>query len=706
MARFKTFDDVLRAIPGLLASRLDVHEYLQRPGVLASELRAEIQRTPPTEPIRALWPGGAGTRLPTIVRDVKPRPDAALRLPPGEYDLRVALRIELVNQTIAGVYQTHTIPHRLPLIPFVLAPIFHLDALRTVMTGIPDLVRGGDLQLTAAPSVEVVDFVEHLVIAAPIRIDFIREIEGLPFPRVVSHLSGTLRIPVPIEIEVLTAEENDGVEGIRVAFPLGSSPVPLRLVIDPDSPVQAILPGADEFFREHDMDLRSGLNQYVGGMLASPVIAIPGLDGISLKLQRGDVRAFNHTVIIGLLLGVGDDPEEPGTGDPTTLAGSSLESDGPNIRAIAHATIVDKLMRSALRSGRLQALATHAASAFQPGVSADATDAWGSIDEDGIKVRIALSITGFCAATLNVVYAIDLKPTVQNGQVVISRKEEYQGIGAWEILVCFLSGIASFGLGLVVPLLRGLWWLDDSRGGILDWVLNGFPSSEDPAPFVVSALLETTRPVPRTELRAQVQVTKVTLEREKMTSEGTAALLRDTLNAYVYAVFHQSSSDPLYPGSWPIQNAKIHLVDLDWEGLGDEVPTVPGYEIGNTIVTTRILALFPPETSAQSIATSTTNFEGRVRFALSPQLMLTRWGTARMQRTFTNRETGTATTTPPFFGPIDELAPDLYFVVERFDGTRVQTGLLAVDVRPGQRVGTADEPLRFDFGGPIIGPPR
>ena len=77
-----------------------------------------------------------------------------------------------------------------------------------------------------------------------------------------------------------------------------------------------------------------------------------------------------------------------------------------------------------------------------------------------------------------------------------------------------------------------------------------------------------------------------------------------------------------------------------------------------------------------------------------------------MRRTYTNRETGATFTTPPFFGPIDEVAPDLYFVVERPDGTRVETGLLAVDVRPGQRVGTADEPLRFDFGGPIIGPPR
>src|SRR5262245_58087084 len=95
----------------------------------------------------------------------------------------------------------------------------------------------------------------------------------------------------------------------------------------------------------------------------------------------------------------------------------SLGIDGPNIRAIAHATVVDKLMRSALLSGRLQALASQAvAESGQLGISADVTDGWGSIDEDGIKVRIALTIAGVCAVNVHVVYAIDLKPTVQNGQ--------------------------------------------------------------------------------------------------------------------------------------------------------------------------------------------------------------------------------------------------------------------------------------------------
>ena len=38
-ARFQTFDDVLRALPGLLDAELDVLDYLQRPGVLRAELR-------------------------------------------------------------------------------------------------------------------------------------------------------------------------------------------------------------------------------------------------------------------------------------------------------------------------------------------------------------------------------------------------------------------------------------------------------------------------------------------------------------------------------------------------------------------------------------------------------------------------------------------------------------------------------------------
>jgi hypothetical protein len=165
----------------------------------------------------------------------------------------------------------------------------------------------------------------------------------------------------------------------------------------------------------------------------------------------------------------------------------------------------------------------------------------------------------------------------------------------------FLAGVASLGIGIVVPALRGLWLAADYT----DWALSGSP---DPAPFVVSALLETTRPFPGTELRAHVQVTTVDLEREKITSKGTAALLRDTLNAYVGP--GQSST---------VGRSRMHVYAVFYQ-----VPSRSGLAAGrrrathgenqNTIVTTEVLELFRPQsrdTAVQWIAGSTTNAEGR-----------------------------------------------------------------------------------------------
>jgi hypothetical protein len=177
------------------------------------------------------------------------------------------------------------------------------------------------LALSVAPAAggpeggTVTDNVEHLVIAVPFRIDFVRRRPGLiPRPPVVlAYLSGTLRFMLEMQIVLRTGD--DGVEGAVLGFRSGESPPPgggARLVIDPDSPVQAILPGAvDDYILDHDGYIRTGVSFALreGMALGSPVIAIPGLDGISLRLQRGDIRVAGNTVNIGLLLGVGDDPQ-------------------------------------------------------------------------------------------------------------------------------------------------------------------------------------------------------------------------------------------------------------------------------------------------------------------------------------------------------------------------------------------------------------
>jgi hypothetical protein len=700
-ARFQTFDDVLRALPGLLDAELDVLDYLQRPGVLAPELREELDKAGqhakrPLLRIRNSAHGLPGRRFPRLARTAGPLPAAPLEPLRGEYDLRVALRIQLVSDVLVGMYEAHTIPHRIP--GSVLEPVFSPSSLRTVMSGIPDGVSLGNFHITAPLTAESARLVEHLIIAIPFRLELTRPAVG-PFPRparVVTHLSGTLRLMVALGVAL--AKDQDGVEGVVVQLPFIDPilvPAAARLEIDADSPIQAILPGAvDDFILDRDPALRFGFSQAFGGgvLLGSPLISIPGLDGAALRLQRGDVRVARDTVNVGLLLGVGTDAPSPEAGDPTTLT-ATLAPSGPNLSATAHAALADKVARAAFISGRLQALADDAS---PPPISVRIRGASGTIDAEAIKVRIPMKITGFCATELTLTYAIDLVPTVVNGRIVVDIHDEWQGFDGWDAINCFLSGIASLGIGLVVPLLGGAWW-------VVDWALSGFPEiGEDPAPFIVSGLVETARPISGTEQRARVEVTSVGLEVDRMRSDGIAALVRDFLNAYVYAEFHDRSSDVVNPTRTPIARAIVSLNDQDRPPPGDELPTVPVVETADAIVTTEVLQLFRGTTDS-SLAASTTNGDGRVRFVLSARDMLTRWGTARMRKTFVNRATGATFSLPPFVGPINETAPDLYFVVQRENGTTVDTRFTpVVDVRPGQRVGTADQPLRFDFGGPAV----
>jgi hypothetical protein len=706
MARFQTFDDVLSALPALLDSELDVLDYFRRPGVLAPALRKELEAAGRHEkrPLLRLRRSAYGLpvrRFPRFARAIAPLPAAPLEPPRGEYDLRVALQIQLVSDVLAGLYEAHTIPHRVPGSP--LEPVFGPSLLRTVMTGVPDGVALGNLHITAPPTAETARLVEHLIVAIPFRLEFTRPGLG-PFPRpatVVTHLSGTLRLMVALGVAV--GEDEDGIEGVFLQLPF-LEPIPLpaaaRLEIDADSPVQPILPGAvDDYISDRDSAIRLGFSLLFGNgiLLGSPLISIPGLDGTTLRLQRGDVRVEDDTVNVGLLIGVGADPPSPEAGDPTTLT-ATLPTVGANLAANAHAALVDKVARAAFLSGRLQAIADDAGT-LQPGISISVQGASGTIDQDAIKVRIPMKITGVCATELTLTYAIDLEPRVVAGRIVVDIHDEWQGLGGWDVLNCFLSGIASLGLGLVVPLLRGAWWA-------VDWAISGFPEiGEDPAPFIVSGLVETARPVPGTEQRARVQVTSVTLDVERMTSQGAAALFRDFLNAYVYAEFHDRSSDVVNPTRTPIARATVRLNDQDWPPPpGDELPTVPTVETSDSLVTTEVLQVFRG-TADSVLAESSTNSDGRVRFVLSARDMLTRWGTARMRKTFVNRVTGATFSLPPFVGPINETAPDVYFVVQRVDGTSVNTRFSpVVDVRPGQRVGTADQPLRFEFGGPVLDP--
>jgi hypothetical protein len=100
---------------------------------------------------------------------------------------------------------------------------------------------------------------------------------------------------------------------------------------------------------------------------------------------------------------------------------------------------------------------------------------------------------------------------------------------------------------------------------------------------------------------------------------------------------------------------------------------------------------------------ATTREDGRVRFVLTPDDLRTTAGFAEFTVTRENLTTGAKFTTEERHTPIRENQPDLFFRITRTDRTTASTQSSSIaNVGAGQHVGTADTPLRFEFGGPVV----
>ena len=165
-----TDEQLLEMVPGWLARGLDVRKQLERPGVLDSAQLERLRATSApslSKPIRAKLASRLRANGPLTVR-VAPlapaRPDVPL--PPGTYDLSVALRLALVNDTLARLYTVYTIPHTIR--DSSLATVFPIDQLRQVLVGSPDGVSLGALRLTAAPTVSALADLAEPLFSVPV----------------------------------------------------------------------------------------------------------------------------------------------------------------------------------------------------------------------------------------------------------------------------------------------------------------------------------------------------------------------------------------------------------------------------------------------------------------------------------------------------------------------------------------------------------
>jgi hypothetical protein len=517
---------------------------------------------------------------------------------------------------------------------------------------------------------------------------------GTPVVRVVASLLGTFHIALSLRVEV---DHNNGTVGLKFV-PFVENPAPAGLAdidVAPGSQVQPISPDSlHQYIQLADADLRREFTDKVlNGVTISPPFTIPGLDGVSLFLKQADIHTLagdGGSVVVGMIFG--DDPGTPDNlGDRANLE-LPFQLAEANVLARAHSALVDKALRAARESGSLQKAVDKGIADFQPGVSARITSTYAEVDTNVVKLRIGLFITGYCVQPISVTYAIDLTFSVIDGRIVVTRHDEVLG-KAGAALLCLLTGlilaIASLGaavIALVLPIVRV------AAGGLPD----------DPPPFTVSALFESPKPVPGTEVRAAVEVLQAAAIDHELLSNGRLTLDTDTRNTFVYALFSDVSG---LGARTPIAGAKVELMDLDNPAPphDDAVPPpVSVTESGGTR-TTKVLRSYVPGPNQRLLEPAFTREDGRVRFVLTPDDLRTTAGLAEFTVTRENLTTGAKFTTEERHTPVRESQPDMFFRITRTDGTTAstQSGSIA-NVGAGQHVGTADTPLRFEFGGPVV----
>ncbi len=648
MARFADLGDLAAALPRLAASGADVVAYLERPGVLGDALRAQLA---PARPVLPRLPADARRRLARrltgpdrVALSLAPAARASERPPDGDFDLALAFRASLVDEVLAGLHETHAIPHALPA--GALAPWLGEDA---AAVRIPAPIR---LALGAPGAAAVI----------PVAIE--RAGSG--------EAAGELRVPIAFDARAGADER------IRIAIdwaePHGA-PIELEL-------------GGERRALADEPALRAVLEAALGGAAdrsICPAFAVPGIDhAATLRLQRASFRGFageaDGALAIGLV--VGEETMPPGRGDPAALRdpfAGPLAAAPVNAWARAGAGLADKLVRAAWRTGALERHLDRALDEVLLGLSAEVHDASAALDDGAIRVRAELTLRGFADRPIRLAYAVEARIAIDGGGVArVARSGVVEEAGdpalLWSLAGGLLHALPAVGRALLAP-------------------LSGAAGPDEP-PLVISSQLRSALPVPGTELVPAASVSHAAVEPAAVDSAGMVLLERDDTNLYVYALF----ADP----AGPLRDATVLLRDLDRPAPpGDDV--VPPEDFFHERVTattfTTVRRSYRPGPD-QTLKHGTTNVEGRVRFVLTPEEQHTVAGTVETTTVTEYLESERPPETTIQRQQVMERYPDLYFVVRRRDGSVVSTSARPiVNARRGE-AGTAADPLRYEFEPP------
>ena len=661
--------------------------------VLAPELEATLAREGPArvqnenvlEFLRELQEAGVSLRRSSF--RIAPGPQLVHQaLPAGHFDVVLSLRLEVVNQVLAGLYATRMWPRDIP--PDELGGSVTLQDLRDLSEDIPaaEGLSVGAVHLTAEPTVEV--GAEGLVRVAQ-RLQFDVDVVEAGIRTTTTFLSGVLRY----DAQPQGQGENDGAITISFAPPLA---VRGDFSVDPVSPIQ---PRSSDTLSRFSAKIESIVHLLVvtetRGITVDPGLRLPFDASVPVRIvaiRTGTAETGTAmgpigigAIHIGVRVVFSDDVDVPASEIPDVVRITDpFGASTINIVTSVHESTLSAAataMRNSLGETLLAAIRAKVPDVLVRSVLVRSVESE-LAEPHLIRMAADVSLPNFCGlfhtVDLDLSISADIEMSVFDGTVRLEADAEVDFSNA-DLVACALGGSLDVAILLIAKI--KLLTSDVLHPNInLDSVLD-----QGPVKF--------------TELAPRAEILQAGVISHRLELRGSVTLLPDTTHIFGYITVHEQRPD----GLRPVANAQVRLRDQDApRPLGDDfVPPPESIEVtqvGGALVTVKRTVELPDRNENLGEAPTITDDDGLARIVVARRRVGGRGATLVSQRTTSFPQTGSTTTTVTRT-QLDEQRPDVYIHVTLPDGRRFNslnpdgTGLLLN--LAANHIGSAEAPLDF-----------
>jgi hypothetical protein len=659
---------------------------------LAQAAQNPHRLTPPqrTELLERLRAQGGPLTTKRVHLAIRPRqPVIAHALPPDQFDMVASVRLEKVDEVLAGLFATRVWQQGLS--PAEVGPLVSLDDLRGLSDDVPELegLAVGALHLTAAPKVEVGPS-GALRLAQPLRIDVDLIRETAPRRTTVTSLSGIFQYDAQPRAE----ETAPGVISVALDASLGLDTEEFQ--VSDDSLIQPRTAEALTVFASGFVPLAAAVIREE--LSDRSLVICPDLHpfDIPVRVFAAEARTAatssgSGALNVGILVGFGDDAVAPRIPDLDVLEADPFGDSAFTVKVTVH-------------EATLQAAADASVDAVEremndrvPLVKVVVDSATVQLrPPDTLRLKISAHIPDFCGpgpfnfVDLDFDVILDAEVSVPPETIRFEGDPEVD-LDNTDAALCVIASLTDI---VSLHIVEAHYKLGEMIVGRI-WIETKLAETS----LDFNGMYDDGTPVTGTELLPRGEVQQIGMTEDRMELRGALTLRPDTKHIFAYVRVREALSRFLVGG--PVANARVQIIDQDAPAPpGDdfEIPTLvtPVIVHGATATRRRDLSFKPPERD-EVIGTATTDDDGLARLILDRSTAGGSGGTLVTEQTitFTQQEKEDVVTITE--APLAEELPDAYLRVTLPDGrkfdSRQMSGIGLMINLDADHIGSAAAPI-------------